>query len=187
MRKRSVRFRPSEVPGARVILAGSGELERARAAAEAAGVSALVEIPGWLGFPDKLRCMAEASLFVLPSYTEGVPISLLEAMAAGLPSVVTPVGGVLDAVTDGQEALVVAPGDRAGLARAIVQILRTPGLGRALAATARQRAAAFDVVVYADHLERIYRSILDTSGTSSRGGAALAPAGVGGMHAKAAR
>jgi len=149
------------VPGARLVLAGSGELERARAAAEAAGVSPLVEIPGWIGFPEKLRRLGEARLFVLPSYTEGVPISLLEAMAAGLPSVVTPVGGVLDAVTDGREALVIPPGDRAALARAIIQVLRAPELGRALAATARQRAAAFDVVVYADRLETIYRSILE--------------------------
>jgi len=176
-----------DVPGARLVLAGSGELDRARAAAEAAGVSALVEIPGWIGFAEKLRRMAEASLFVLPSYTEGVPISLLEAMAAGLPSVVTPVGGVLDAVTDGQEALVVAPGDRAELARAIVQVLRSPALARALAATARQRARAFDVIVYADRLEAIYRSILELPSAQSRGSAVVAPATAGGMHAKAAR
>ena len=161
-----------EVPGARVVLAGAGEIERARAAAEAAGVAGLVEIPGWIGFGEKLRRLAEARLFVLPSYTEGVPISLLEAMAAGLPSVVTPVGGVLDAVTDGREALVVAPGDRAALARAIVQILRSPPLARALAATARQRAADFDVVVYADRLEEIYHAILAGPRARARKGAA---------------
>ncbi len=176
-----------DVPGARLILAGTGELERARAAAEAAGVSPLVDLPGWIGFSDKLRAMAQASLFVLPSYTEGVPISLLEAMAAGLPSVVTPVGGVLDAVTDGQEALIVAPGDRAALARAIVQVLRSPELARALGATARRRAADFDVVVYAERLERIYHSILAARSRTSPDGAGVATAAAGGMPAKAAR
>ncbi len=175
-----------EVPGARLVLAGNGELDRARAAAEAAGVSPLVEIPGWIGFPEKLRRMSEASLFVLPSYTEGVPISLLEAMAAGLPSVVTPVGGVLDAVTDGQEALVVAPGDRAELARAVIQVLRTPELSRALAATARQRAAAFDVGVYADRLESIYRAILQAPAAGARGRIVELPADEP-MPAEAAR
>ncbi len=176
-----------EVPGARLILAGTGELERARAAAEAAGVSEQIDIPGWIGFPDKLKAMAHSSLFVLPSYTEGVPISLLEAMAAGLPSVVTPVGGVLDAVTDGREALVVAPGDRLALASAIIQVFRTPDLGRALAATARQRANDFDVVVYADRLEKIYRGILTGGGASTRGEPGVGSGVAGGMHAKAAR
>ena len=109
-------------------------------------------------------------------------------MAAGLPSVVTPVGGVLDAVTDGQEALVVAPGDRTELARAIVQVLCAPALARALAATARQRARAYDVVVYADRLEAIYRAILGGQSVEPRGSVVAAPAAAAaGMHAKAAR
>lgn len=150
----------SAVPGAWLVLAGTGEIEGVRAAAAAAGVGDQVETPGWIDFDEKRRRLRAATVFVLPSYTEGVPISLLEAMAAGLPSVVTPVGGVLDAVSDGQEALVIAPGDRDALARAIIQVLDSPDLARALAGTARLRVEAFDIAAYVERLDRIYRSIL---------------------------
>ncbi|MEO6463299.1 MAG: glycosyltransferase [Candidatus Eisenbacteria bacterium] len=162
------------VPGARLVLCGSGELDRVRAAARNAGVQDLVDVPGWIGFEEKRRRLREATLFVLPSYIEGVPISLLEAMAAGLPSVVTPVGGVLDAVTDGQEALVVEPGDFTALAQAMIQVLQSRALARALGGSARRRVEAFDITVYAEHLDRIYRMIL-----GSRASAASAPSSLG--------
>jgi glycosyltransferase involved in cell wall biosynthesis len=174
------------VPGARLVLCGSGEIEKVGAAARAAGVFDLVETPGWVGFEEKRRRLGEATLFVLPSYIEGVPISLLEAMAAGLPSVVTPVGGVLDAVTDGQEALVVPPGDVAALARAILQVLESPQLARALGGSARLRVEAFDVAVYADRLDVIYRHILGGPPVSAAADAPLGAA-AGAMRHEAAR
>jgi glycosyltransferase involved in cell wall biosynthesis len=165
------------VPGARLVLAGSGEIERVRAAAVAAGVADRVEMPGWIDFDEKRQRLRAATVFVLPSYTEGVPISLLEAMAAGLPSVVTPVGGVLDAVSDGQEALVVAPGDREALARALVQVLESPDLARALGGTARLRVDSFDIAAYSDRLDRIYRSILGMPALAVRVATAAPTAG----------
>ena len=170
------------VPKARLVLCGSGEIDRVRAAAEAAGVGDRVELPGWVGHEEKRRLLGAATLFVLPSYIEGVPISLLEAMASGLPSVVTPVGGVLDAVADGTEAVVVAPGDRAALAQATIRILTTPAFARGLGEGARRRVEAFDIGAYADRLDRVYRSILD--------GAPPVPAPLGvaaAIHHEAAR
>jgi glycosyltransferase involved in cell wall biosynthesis len=169
------------VPDARLVLCGTGEIDRVRAAAEAAGVGDRVELKGWVGHEEKRHLLGAATLFVLPSYIEGVPISLLEAMAAGLPSVVTPVGGVLDAVADGSEALVVAPGDRAALARATIRILTSPALARSLGEGARRRVEGFDIGAYADRLDRVYRSILE--------GAPRVPAPVvaGAIHHGAAR
>ena len=57
------------------------------------------------------RLLAQSDVFVLPSYDEGVPMSLLEAMAAGLPAIVTPVGGIPDVLRHGVEGLMVEPGD----------------------------------------------------------------------------
>ena len=173
------------MPGARLVLAGTGDIERVRAAAHAAGVADLVETPGWIDFAEKRERLRAATLFVLPSFTEGVPISLLEAMAAGLPSVVTPVGGVLDAVSDGQEALVVAPGDRAGLVAAILSVFQSPTLARALGGSARLRVDAFDITVYAARLDEIYRAILGVSGSARRAGARAATSG--GLRHEAAR
>jgi glycosyltransferase involved in cell wall biosynthesis len=74
---------------------------------------------------------------------------------------------VLDAVTDGQEAIVVPTGDRDALASAIVQILRSPELARALGGSARLRVQAFDLSVFADRLDAVYRRIL-TPGSGAR-------------------
>lgn len=162
------------VPGARLVLAGAGDtaavLAAAQAAAKATGVEGRVSVPGWVGPDEKHRLLGEAHVFVLPSYFEGVPISLLEAMAAGLPSIVTPVGGVLDAVTDGQEAIVIRPGDRLALATALVHVLTSPALARALGGSARVRAQAFDLPAFADSLDAVYRKLLarDRTGAGAR-------------------
>jgi glycosyltransferase involved in cell wall biosynthesis len=150
----------AKCPGARLSLAGTGELERARRECESAGISDRVEVLGWVGFEDKYELFRRAALFVLPSYIEGVPISLLEAMAAGLPSVVTPVGGVLDAVRPDRDALVVPPGDRAALSEAVLRLFQDRELARRLGLSCRERVRAMDVGPYAARLDGYYREIL---------------------------
>jgi glycosyltransferase involved in cell wall biosynthesis len=150
----------AEFPGARLVLAGTGEKDGLLIAAAAAGVAHAIEFPGWVEPAAKRALLARADLLVLPSYIEGVPISLLEGMAAGLPSVVTPVGGVLDTVTDEREVLVVPAGDRTALARAIVRLFASPALARRMGEAARRKGAEYDIEVYVDHLDAIYERII---------------------------
>jgi glycosyltransferase involved in cell wall biosynthesis len=75
-------------------------------------------------------------VFVLPSHWEGMPNSVLEAMAAGAPVVATGVDGTLDVVEDGVTGLLVPPGDPAALARALNDLLHQPDRRTALAAAA---------------------------------------------------
>jgi glycosyltransferase involved in cell wall biosynthesis len=147
-------------PGARLVLCGTGDTDGLRALARTLGVEAQVEVPGWVEFEAKRRLLAEATVFVLPSHIEGVPISLLEAMASGLPSVVTPVGGILDAVKDETEALVVPVSDPPAIARAVNRIFESPALARRMGEAARARVVEFDVSTFAAHLDRIYQRIL---------------------------
>ncbi len=150
-------------PRARLVLAGAGDVAPLRHAAQEAGVGHLVELPGWVELEEKRRLLAEATLFVLPSHIEGVPISLLEAMAAGLPSVVTPVGGILDAVRDGEQALIVPPQDPAAIAEAVLRILQSPRLARDLGVRARERANDFDLPRFAERLDLVYQRMLSTT------------------------
>jgi glycosyltransferase involved in cell wall biosynthesis len=150
-------------PGARIVFAGTGAAAELAARASALGIAHAIELPGWVELETKRRLLGSADVFVLPSYIEGVPISLLEAMAAGLPSVVTPAGGVLDTVTDGREVLIVPAGDPSAVARAVIRLFDSPAESRRLAIAAHARAAEFDIEVYVDRLAGSYERIIARS------------------------
>jgi len=134
------------VPDARLVLAGSGEVDAARALAEELGVAGSVETPGWILGEDKARLLREASVFTLPSHYEALPMSVLEAMAAGLPVVATRVGGVPTAIDDGHSGIILEPRDVEGLARALTMLLTdAPArrrMGEAARCAARERFSA---------------------------------------------
>ena len=81
-------------------------------------------------------------VFVLPSLSEGMPLALLEAMAAGLPAIATGVGGVTEVLEDRKTGLLVPPGDSGALADNIIAVLRNPPLAKELGEAARHMAAS---------------------------------------------
>jgi glycosyltransferase involved in cell wall biosynthesis len=96
----------------------------------------------FLGFrTDIPQILADSDIFVLPSLWEGMPIVLLEALAAGLPAVATDVPGVTEVLTDGETGLVVPPKDAGALARALRELLDDPALRRRFAQAGRRRVA----------------------------------------------
>lgn len=76
----------------------------------------------------KLNLFRQATVFVLPSYGENLPYSLLEAMSVGLPVITTPVGAIPEIVEDGYNGFLVQPGDSVALARRVIQLLNDPAL-----------------------------------------------------------
>lgn len=107
-------------------------------------------------------CYADADLLVFPSYGEGLPIALLEAMASGLPIVATPVNAIPEVMRDPENGRFVAPGDRAALARAILDLVRDPVQRRQIGVANRRAAEArFDVAHQARALEAIYRELIE--------------------------
>lgn len=112
-----------KVPDAVLELGGDGDIETYRKqAADLPNVRFL----GWVDDDGRRAALARATVYCLPSWNEGLPMSILEAMSAGLPVVSTPVGGIPEAVEDGVSGLLVEPGDVQGLANAICQILLNP-------------------------------------------------------------
>lgn len=116
-----------------VVVAGDGT---ARQALERQAAGLPVRFVG--AVPDGGAFLSQLDLFVLPSRAEGLPLALLEAMSAGLPSVVTDVGDVAKAVSD--TALVVPPGDLEALTGALSTLVRDPSRRAALGAAARELA-----------------------------------------------
>jgi glycosyltransferase involved in cell wall biosynthesis len=125
----------------------------------AAGLEGVVELAGERH--DVPRLLADAEVFVLSSRSEGAPLSVLEAMAAGLPVVASAVGGVPEIVADGATGLLVPPGNVAALAAALEQLLADAALRRRLGAAGRERARArFDLAgLRRAHLELYAREL----------------------------
>ena len=117
-----------EFPNANLILGGDGEVEKTRKMAKQVGIDDRVKLKGWLSGQDKIDAFENADIYVLPSYNEGLPVSILEAMAAGLPIISTPVGGISEAVLHGTNGYLVDPGDIESLSGSLAQLCRDRSL-----------------------------------------------------------
>lgn len=126
------------IPRAQFVVVGEGPLrgELTERIAEL-GLAARFRL---LGFrPDAATIIGGFDVLAVPSVTEGTPLAVLEAMAAGTPLVATNVGGIPDQVRHGHEALLVAAGDAAGLAHAIAALVSDPTMAARLSEAARER------------------------------------------------
>lgn len=147
-------------PEARLRMAGAGAEEAMARRARELGVADRLEFLGWVSGPHKDAVIAGAGVLVLPSYIEGLPVILLEAMALGTPVVATRVGGVPELVQDGETGLLVEAGDTAALAAALMRILNEPELAARLGRQGRERVKrefAIDIVL--SRLGNIYTDI----------------------------
>lgn len=131
----------SRVPEARLAIGGDGDLTKVRERIQQLGLGDRVEVLGWVAGAAKDAQMRRAQVFVLPSYDEGLPMAMLESMAQGKAIVVTPVGGIPEAVQNGQQGLLVSPGAVDELAYALESLLLDPELRHRLGTAARQRVA----------------------------------------------
>ncbi len=149
------------IPSVRFVICGGGELDRYRLACEELGILDRVIFKGWVNGVEKMETLRQADVFVLPSYHEGLPVTIVEAMSAGLPIVSTSVGGIPDVVQDGVNGYLVTPGDVATLADRILKVLEDKSLAEEIseqnAFYARQ---TFDINVIIQQLDQIYRDLL---------------------------
>jgi glycosyltransferase involved in cell wall biosynthesis len=138
-----------ERPDVRLVIGGQGDLlEEHRARAGASGYGDRILFPGGLQHPQVLELLAAAEVFVMPSVRDaagnidGLPVVVLEAMAAGAPVVATALAGMPLAVEDGESGLLVPEKDPEALAGAIGRLLDDPARGRALGEAGRARVEA---------------------------------------------
>ena len=138
-------------PRVRVLLAGPGQGPD--------GLPEQVRWGGWLDETAKDEAFRRADLFAMPSLSEGLPVALLEAMARGLPIVVSSVGGVPEIVSDGVDAVLVEAGDPAALAKGLGDLVEDPERRRKLGeAAAGQVGRLADDDVYG-RLDAIYSEL----------------------------
>ncbi len=110
--------------------------------------------------PDALSLLAAGDVVVLPSHQEGLPVVLMEAMAVGAAIVATSVGGVPQVIADGENGLLVPPGDAGGLADALERLNADRELRHRLGRQARLASSRFDAARASREIEDIYRRML---------------------------
>jgi len=148
-----------ELPEVRFVFIGLPVDEaRIRREIDAAGLNEHVILAGYR--PEAARLMTAFDVYCLPSLFEGMPVSLIEAMALGLPSVATGVGGVREVATDGEDAIVVAAGSPAPLVGALRGLLADVGRREALGKAAGATADRFDIRGTVWRTEEVYDEAL---------------------------
>jgi glycosyltransferase involved in cell wall biosynthesis len=140
-----------------LVMAGDGQVAETRALAAQLGVRA--QILDWVSPEERDRLLSEAHVFVLPSRDEGLPMALLESMGHGLVPVVSPVGSIGEVVQDGENGLLVPPGDVPALTAALESLLVDDGLRARLAKSARSTVEPFAVENYLDIMATHWRSL----------------------------
>jgi glycosyltransferase involved in cell wall biosynthesis len=149
------------VPGATLRIGGDGELHKLRERVAELGLNDSVELLGWVKGEDRLKVWAEADLYCLPSYAEGLPVSVLEAMASGLAVVSTAVNGTPDAVVEGETGLLIAPGDVGALRDRLVRLLQGHEERERMGAAGRARVEeVFDGEVLGARLVELWERAL---------------------------
>jgi glycosyltransferase involved in cell wall biosynthesis len=148
----------------RFFLAGDGPLKASLEKAAGESIVFLGEVPSRRRHGvelDVTDCYAAMDIFVQPSLSEGGPITVLEAMASGLPIVSTDVGMVKEAITDGVDGLIVPPADTKALVDAVESLCRDPDRARRMGETARktvQQRFGEDVMI--EKTLRVYGAVV---------------------------
>jgi glycosyltransferase involved in cell wall biosynthesis len=140
----------------RLTVVGDGP-DRAHLEAAAALLGKRVRFTGYLSQAEVAETLAAAQVVVLPSFAEGVPVMLMEAMAARLPVIATTVAGTGELVEDRVSGRLVPPGDAEALAAAITELAADPDLRRRMGEAGRMRVRAdFDARTEARRLAALF-------------------------------
>jgi glycosyltransferase involved in cell wall biosynthesis len=139
----------------------SGQLAALREHIHEAGCEAIIQVLGTLSIVEKDQALASADCLVLPSYAEGLPMAILEAMSYGIPVIATRVGAIPEVITDGREGFLIEPGDVSALADRMLKISGDPELRRQMGQAARRRVEAeYSLDAMVDRIMNVYAEVL---------------------------
>lgn len=153
-----------DLPQLRLVLVGDGP-DRKNLEAAAAPLGDMVHFTGYLSQAEVAQAMQACDIFVLPSFAEGVPVVLMEAMASLKPVIATQVAGVGELVEDGTNGFIVPPGDVKNLTRRIRQLVEDPDLRARMGQQGRTKVCAdFDISGEAARLAGLFSGDMEAAG-----------------------
>jgi glycosyltransferase involved in cell wall biosynthesis len=151
--------------GWRATIAGDGAVKDTRAAVERAGLGDRISVPGWVDSAGVETLLHAANILVLPSFSENLPMSVVEALAHGVAVICTPVGALPDIIEHERTGLIVKPGDVDGLASALGRLIEDPDLRRRLGEDGRAlHRTRLDIEACAERLVAIWTESVHAGG-----------------------
>jgi glycosyltransferase involved in cell wall biosynthesis len=144
----------------KLLLAGDGEIDEVKRIVKKEHLENYVEILGWINGSQKTDLLQNSDVLVLPSYNEGLPMAILEAMDYGMTVISTPVGGIPEVIKDGVNGFLVEPGDVKGLVEKFVHLAENPALSRTMGEKNQVKVKKeFDLTVILKDLELLYEEL----------------------------
>lgn len=147
-------------PETKIVFGGDGEIEKNKALAKELGIVDRCEFHGWVVGDDREDLFERAAVYCLPSKNEGLPMSVLEAMARGIPTVATAVGGVPQVIEDGVNGFLIDVDDVGALSNRLATLLAGSGLRKKIGAASRDSVTrSFAVDNSIKQLLVLYRAV----------------------------
>lgn len=144
----------------RLLFGGDGEVEQVKELIENNGLAGIAQFQGWVSGDKKDKLLNIADAFILPSYAEGLPISILEAMSYSLPIISTTVGGIPEIVQNGDNGYLIKPGDKDAIYNAIRSLIDNEQLRKKMGEKSFEKVQSHMPNYVEDQLRDLYNSLL---------------------------
>jgi glycosyltransferase involved in cell wall biosynthesis len=144
----------------KLLIGGNGEVLRLKELISKNNIDDIVEFLGWISGKEKIKVLNECDVYILPSYNEALPISILESMSYGKAIISTNVGGIPEIVGHNRNGLLINPGDLLQMEQAIDCFLDNPELVNVFGVISEQIVKPHLPDSVIEELECIYKSIL---------------------------
>jgi glycosyltransferase involved in cell wall biosynthesis len=141
-------------------LCGAGEDEAVQTLIDELSLSDSVTNHGWVNTKQKTQLLSECSVFILPSYNEGLPMVIIEAMACEIPVISTPVGGIPEVIIEGETGYLVEPGDIGAISSKLSTVLDNSGASQVTDKAKKYYNAHFSSKTILPKWEALYSRIL---------------------------
>jgi glycosyltransferase involved in cell wall biosynthesis len=150
------------------LVCGNGDIEKVRDILIKRNLHQYVEFKGWIDLQEKARVLNMSKVFFLPTYNEGLPMSILEAMAYGIPVVSTEVGGIPSLVSNGENGYIFKPGSIEEFSKAILKLLEQDELSSSIYINNREKIRSYySLEANLRKVKEIYNRLLSKNSDSS--------------------
>ena len=142
------------------LFGGDGDVEQVKEIIKQNGLENIAEFQGWVNGEKKEYLLNLADAFILPSYNEGLPISVLEAMSYSLPVISTTVGGIPEILKNGENGFIMEPGDKDAIYHAVVSLMEDKSLCKDMGKKSFEKVQVHLPEYVEKQLETLYDSLL---------------------------